>query len=75
MKLACNIDQRGRRARLLTGVMVDTVGTALIVAGLVTHNRAMLAAGIVIMVAGALMIFEGAAGWCVVRALGFKTKI
>ena len=44
-------------------------------AGLVTHERAMLAAGIVIMVAGALMIFEGAAGWCVVRALGFKTKI
>jgi uncharacterized membrane protein len=75
MSLTCNIDQRGRRARLVTGALVDTVGTALLVAGFVTHDRALLVAGIVVTIAGTFMIFEGAAGWCVVRALGFKTKI
>ena len=33
MKLACNIDQRGRRARLIGGIIADTGDTALLVAG------------------------------------------
>lgn len=75
MKLACNIDRRGRRARLITGIVVDTVGVALILAGFVQRDERMYAAGIVLMVAGSFMIFEGAAGWCALRALGFKTRI
>lgn len=75
MKLACNIDQRGRKARLITGAVVDTVGVALIVGGIFTHDIAMIVAGGIASLAGAFMIFEGAAGWCVVRAMGFKTKI
>ncbi len=74
MKLACNIDQRGRRARLITGVMVDTVGVALIVGG-IFRSDLIIVAGIIALLAGSFMIFEGAVGWCVVRALGFKTKI
>jgi len=27
------------------------------------------------MLGGAFMIFEGVNGWCVVRAMGFKTPI
>ena len=75
MKLTCNIDQRGRRARLLMGVLTDTTGTALLVAGIVLGQRPLIVGGIVCMVAGAFMIFEGIAGWCAVRAMGFKTKL
>lgn len=62
MKLACNIDQRGRRARLITGALVDVVGVALLVAGILTHHSAMLVAGIISSLAGGFMVFEGAAG-------------
>jgi hypothetical protein len=32
-------------------------------------------AGIGLTAAGAFGVFEGWAGWCVVRAMGFKTRI
>jgi hypothetical protein len=71
----CNIDQRGRKARLVTGAMVDTVGAILILTGVLRNDTALIVAGAVVSLAGLFMIFEGAKGWCVVRALGFKTKI
>ena len=75
MKLTCNIDQRGRKARLLTGLVVDLTGVALIVTGWLTSDKGMLIAGVIASLAGGFMIFEGVAGWCVLRTLGFKTKI
>ena len=75
MKLACNIDQRGRRARLVSGVSVDTCGTALIVTGVLADSTAMLVLGILLCIAGSFMIFEGARGWCALRALGIKTPL
>jgi uncharacterized membrane protein len=75
MKLECNIDQRGRRARLISGVVTDMAGVALVVAGLLADHTGLLVAGIVACVAGAFMIFEGLRGWCVMRALGFKTPM
>jgi uncharacterized membrane protein HdeD (DUF308 family) len=73
VNLACNIDQRGRRARLVSGVIVDTCGVALIVTGVLTDSTAILVLGIFLCVAGSFMIFEGARGWCALRALGIKT--
>jgi len=75
MKLTCNIDQRGRRARLVMGILTDTIGTAILVAGIVLRQTPLIVLGVIGMAAGGFMIFESMAGWCVVRALGFKTKL
>lgn len=73
--MQCNIDQRGRKARLVTGAVVDCCGTALLVVGFLFHQSAAIVAGVVCCMAGVFMIFEGVKGWCVVRAMGFKTKL
>jgi hypothetical protein len=75
MNMACNIDQRGRTARLVTGVIVDLCGAGLIAAGVLNGNPLVLAAGILASVTGSFMIFEGLRGWCLLRALGFKTRL
>ena len=75
MKLTCNIDQRGRRARLVMGILTDTIGTAILVAGIFLRQTPLIVIGVIGMVAGGFMIFESMAGWCVVRAMGFKTKL
>jgi hypothetical protein len=71
----CNIDQSGRKARIVTGAMVDVVGAVLILAGVLRSETSFIVAGAVVSLAGVIMIFEGAKGWCVVRAMGFKTRI
>jgi hypothetical protein len=70
-----NIDQRGRKARIITGAVVDAIGAVLILAGVLRNDSGFIVAGAGMSVAGLFMIFEGAKGWCVVRALGIKTKI
>ena len=73
--MQCNIDQRGRKARIVTGAIVDATGVILILTGVLRNDTALIVAGIIVSVAGSFMIFEGVKGWCVVRAMGFKTKI
>lgn len=73
--LACNIDPRGRRARLIGGAIVVLCGGALIITGLIAKSKALLVLGIFLDVAGSFMIFEGARGWCALRALGIKTPM
>jgi hypothetical protein len=68
MKLACNIDQRGRKARLISGAIAG-------VAGIVAVFFGWIVAGVALLIAGGFMIFEGAKGWCALRALGFKTRL
>jgi hypothetical protein len=75
MKLACNIDQRGKRARLIGGVIVGVCGVALILTGALTKSMGILGVGIFLGVTGAFMIFEGARGWCALRAMGIKTPM
>jgi hypothetical protein len=70
-----NIDQRGRRVRLLTGAVVEAGGAVLILAGVFRNELLLIVAGAVVSLAGLFMIFEGVKGWCVLRALGMKTKI
>ena len=76
MGLQCNIDARGKRARLISGIILLIV--ALIVAGAWAWP-ARSAVGWVIallfLLAGAFSIFESAAGWCALRAMGFKTRM
>jgi hypothetical protein len=75
MKLACNIDQRGRNARLIGGAIVVLCGGALVVTGVITGSKTVLVAGIFLDVAGLFMIFEGARSWCALRAIGIKTPM
>lgn len=73
--MQCNIDQRGRRARLVSGAVVDGVGAITLGAGVWTGQWLIIMAGAVISFAGLFMIFEGLKGWCVLRALGVKTPL
>ena len=75
VKLVPNIDHRGRRARLVSGIVVALAGVALGLAGLHADSRALIIGGVVVLVAGGFMIFEAANAWCVLRAMGFKTPV
>jgi hypothetical protein len=58
------------------GIITDLVGAGLVAASVLGALPAWaLYAGIAALVGGAFMIFEGVNGWCVVRAMGFKTPI
>lgn len=75
--MQCNIDARGKAVRLLTGLVSLVLAAALalvILAGWVPGGWLWLAvAGAAI--GGVFAVFEGWAGWCVVRALGFRTPV
>ncbi len=74
--MQCNIDNRGRVARIITGLLTAAVGGGLVVARLTEVLPAWaLWAGIFTIAGGAFSIFEGLKGWCVMRALGFKTPM
>jgi hypothetical protein len=75
LTVQCNIDQRGRQARIVTGAAVDAVGAVLILAGVLRSETGLIVAGAVLSLAGLFMVFEGTKGWCVVRAMGFKTRL
>ena len=75
--MECNIDARGRAARLVGGIagiafglsltallMLDTIG------GLAVSTAAAGA-----LFGGAFAVFEARAGWCLVRAIGFRTPL
>ncbi|MBL9147898.1 MAG: hypothetical protein JNM94_04320 [Phycisphaerae bacterium] len=74
--MQCNIDARGKAVRLVAGSVVEAIGFLL--AALWFTNVLPAWAGIVggiAVVSGLFMIFEGLAGWCAIRALGFKTPV
>lgn len=74
--LQCNIDSRGRAVRLVYGVVVALAGAAM--AWFWARPSGSLVAwtvSIVGLISGAFAIFEARAGWCVVRAIGFKTPL
>ena len=75
MKLACNIDKRGRILRLVGGIVVDGCGVVLIIAGVLSGVVGLMAGGILLSAGGSFMIFEGARGWCALRAMGIKTPM
>jgi hypothetical protein len=76
MPFTCNIDRRGKRARLIYGVLMLLLGIILALVwawpkgGVGRWTVAVLCA-----VAGGFGIFEATVGWCVVRAMGIKTRM
>jgi hypothetical protein len=73
--MQCNIDERGRRARLVSGIITDALGVGVLVAGIVAERTELIVAGAVCMGIGTFMVFEGVKGWCALRALGVKTPL
>ncbi len=76
MALSCNIDARGKVVRLLYGIVL------MVAAGVLAFFWAIQSGSTVrwvVCVALALMggfgIFEARAGWCVMRAMGFRTRV
>ncbi|MEO0477313.1 MAG: hypothetical protein AAF085_15300 [Planctomycetota bacterium] len=73
--MQCNIDAKGKMLRLIYGLLMIGVGAAL--AGLILLDivaGGWVWAGVVaLMLFGAFGVYEARAGWCAVRAMGFKT--
>ena len=76
MPLTCNIDSRGKAARLIMGAIFLLDGVILLFLwALRTGSHVGWITSIVMILGGAFMIFEGRKGWCVMRAMGFKTPM
>lgn len=76
MALQCNIDARGRLARLIGGIVVLIAGVGLMLLWAIPSGAGLawvIAVGV--MLAGAFAIFQARAGWCAMRAMGFKTRM
>jgi hypothetical protein len=74
--MQCNIDGRGRLARIITGVLTAAVGLGLILSASMNWLPGWATwAGLGCLAGGGFSIFEGLKGWCVVRAMGFKTPM
>lgn len=77
VQMQCNIDARGRRARIVSGTICCAI--AVILAGISYFRFEILswlgAIALVLFLGGAFQIFEGMKGWCVARAMGIKTRI
>ncbi|MEM6458309.1 MAG: hypothetical protein AAF710_02840 [Planctomycetota bacterium] len=75
--MQCNIDAKGKSVRLIGGLICLAAAVAvgvLTLSGLLPGLAgACVAAGL--LVGGGFMVFEARAGWCVVRAMGFKTPV
>ena len=77
MALECNIDAKGKAARLVGGIfslVAGLISAAFVATGNVDQQLGWVITGGLIF-GGAFAIFEARAGWCVVRALGFKTRL
>tara|TARA_B100000768_G_C11246381_1_gene361944 strand:+ start:216 stop:446 length:231 start_codon:yes stop_codon:yes gene_type:complete len=75
--LECNIDARGQTARFITGVSAVFFGLVLAVftlLGVLPSTLGWIAVGGSVF-GGAFSIFEARAAWCIVRAMGFKTRL
>ena len=76
MPLRCNIDAKGRAVRLIMGVVSLVAGLLLLWLRAWTSGGWLhWAASAAMVLYGAFAVFEGWAGWCAVRAMGFKTRL
>ena len=76
MALHCNIDSRGRAVRLVYGLILLGAGVGMLLWWALPAGtaRAWVATALV-LAGGAFAVFEARAGWCAIRAMGFKTPL
>lgn len=76
MPLTCNIDSRGKVVRLIYGVVLIVIAIVLLFAwALPTGSLWAWVVTVLCSAGGAFAVFEARAGWCAVRAMGFKTPV
>jgi uncharacterized membrane protein HdeD (DUF308 family) len=76
MALTCNIDRKGRLARLISGILLLILGIVLAFAWALPNASWLAWMIVAVTIAGGLFqIFEAWKGWCVMRAMGFKTPM
>ena len=76
MAFKCNIDRRGRLARLIYGILATVLGVVLLFTwALGSGSVIRWAVSVSLVVAGVFAVFEATVGWCAVRAIGIKTPI
>ena len=76
MAMTCNIDSRGKLARLIYGIILVILAIALAIfwaRGSGSILRWSLTGVCVLM--GGFAVFEARAGWCAMRAIGIKTPM
>jgi len=73
----CNIDARGKAARMAGGLatLAGAAGFAALLALDVVSVPFGWYAVSAAVAGGAFAIYEARAGWCVIRAMGFKTPL
>ena len=74
MPMQCNIDSKGKAARLIYGILLIIVGILLVLLWALPADRPWpWIVALASIASGAFAVFEGWAGWCVIRAMGFRT--
>jgi|HubBroStandDraft_6_1064221.scaffolds.fasta_scaffold3846727_1 hypothetical protein len=75
--MQCNIDAKGRRVRIISGMVCSAIAIILAVISYFRFGIFSWLGGIalVLLIGGLFQVFEGMKGWCVVRAVGIKTRI
>jgi hypothetical protein len=74
--MICNIDSKGRKLRGISGLFCLVAGIALLGAAFALRGLfwPLAMSGAIIALCGGFQIFESLKGWCIVRAMGFKTR-
>ena len=76
MPLTCNINSRGKLVRLIYGISLAAIGISLILFWALGDGGIVAwIVSVACLLSGAFAIFEARAGWCVMRAMGFKTPL
>ncbi len=76
MALTCNIDARGKFARLIFGIIMIALGTLMVMLwALAGGGWLAWAFSGALLAGGAFCVFEARSGWCVMRAMGFRTPM
>lgn len=75
-KLACNIGRAGRWARGISGLLCLAAAATVLCRGIDIRGAGLRwTIGVISAILGVFQIFEALAGWCLTRALGFRTPM
>jgi hypothetical protein len=75
MPRQCNIDAKGKMIRLIYGIVFALAGIVLMIAWAMRAGTWQAwAISLLLLISGLFAIYEARAGWCAVRAMGFKTR-
>ncbi len=75
MTIACNIDRRGIELRRNVGIVLALGAVALAIGAFLSPWTWLWWPAVGFCIGGAVLIFEASTGWCMLRAMGFKTRI